>query len=66
MRLNQAQEFVISGYTPGGKTFDALIFGYYSGAELVYAGRTRSGFTPAAREQLSGTSAGRKRLIARL
>ena len=52
IRLNQAQEFVISGYTLGGKTFDALIFGYYSGAELVYVGRTRSGFTPAAREQL--------------
>jgi hypothetical protein len=32
MRLNQAQEFVISVHTLGGNTFDALIFGYYSGA----------------------------------
>jgi len=29
MRVNQGQEFVIGGYTPGPKNFDALIFGYY-------------------------------------
>ena len=29
MRLNQAQEFVIGGYTVGGKNFDAVIFGCY-------------------------------------
>lgn len=27
MRINQAQEFVIAGYTPSSKNFDALIFG---------------------------------------
>ena len=32
MRVNQAQEFVIGGYTVGGRTFDALVFGYYNGA----------------------------------
>jgi ATP-dependent DNA ligase len=31
MRINQGQEFVIGGYTIGGATFDALIFGYYEG-----------------------------------
>jgi DNA ligase D-like protein (predicted ligase) len=51
-RLNQAQEFVIGGYTVGTKTFDALIFGYYEGDRLIYAARTRNGFTPAMREQL--------------
>jgi bifunctional non-homologous end joining protein LigD len=52
MRTNQAQEFVIGGYTVGGSTFDALIFGYYEGKRLLYAARTRSGFTPALRESL--------------
>jgi DNA ligase D-like protein (predicted ligase) len=52
MRVNQAQNFVIGGYTVGGATFDALIFGYYDGPRLLYAGRTRSGFTPALRESL--------------
>ena len=47
MRVNQGQEFVIAGYTPSGKNFDALIFGYYEGDNLMYAGRTRNGFTPA-------------------
>jgi ATP-dependent DNA ligase len=44
---------VIGGYTVGTKTFDALIFGYYEGDRLIYAARTRNGFTPAVREQLS-------------
>lgn len=52
MRINQGQEFVIGGYTLGGKTFDALIFGYYEGEQLMYVARTRNGFTPALREQL--------------
>jgi ATP-dependent DNA ligase len=52
MRVNRAQEFVIGGYTLGGGHFDALIFGYWEGDRLMYAARTRSGFTPALREQL--------------
>ncbi len=52
MRVNQGQEFVIGGYTPSPKNFDALIFGYYEGGKLMYAARTRNGFTPASREQL--------------
>ena len=31
MRVNRAQEFVIGGYTIGGRRFDALIFGYWEG-----------------------------------
>ncbi len=53
MRVNRGQEFVIGGYTIGTKTFDALIFGYYEGDRLIYAARTRSGFTPAIREQIA-------------
>jgi DNA ligase D-like protein (predicted ligase) len=52
MRVNRGQEFVIGGYTLGTKTFDALVIGYYDGDRLLYAARTRNGFTPAARAQL--------------
>jgi DNA ligase D-like protein (predicted ligase) len=52
MRVNRGQEFVIGGYTRGTKTFDALVFGYYEGKELIYVARTRNGFTPLMRTQL--------------
>jgi bifunctional non-homologous end joining protein LigD len=52
MRVNQAQEVVIGGYTLGGRTFDALVFGYYDGPHLIYVARTRNGFTPSSREAL--------------
>ena len=52
MRINQGQEFVVAGYTIGTTTFDALIVGYYEGDQLIYAARTRNGFTPALRQQL--------------
>lgn len=52
MRLNRGQEFVIGGFTVGSNTFDALVFGYYEGDRLMYAGRTRNGFTPMIRGQL--------------
>ena len=52
MRVNQGQEFVIGGYTLGTRTFDALVFGYYEGDELIYVARTRNGFTPATRVAL--------------
>jgi bifunctional non-homologous end joining protein LigD len=52
MRVNRGQEFVIGGYTRGPQTFDALVFGYYEGDELIYVARTRNGFTPVTRAQL--------------
>jgi DNA ligase D-like protein (predicted ligase) len=52
MRINQGQEFVIGGYTIGGATFDALVYGYYDAGKLIYAARTRNGFTPKLREEL--------------
>ena len=52
MRVNQGQEFVSGGYTASAKNFDALIFGYYKDTQLIYAARTRNGFTPASRERL--------------
>jgi ATP-dependent DNA ligase len=52
MRVNSGQEFVIGGYTVGGRIFDALVFGYYEGPRLLYVARTRNGFTPPLRESL--------------
>jgi ATP-dependent DNA ligase len=52
MRVNVGQEFVIGGYTPSLKNLDALVIGYYDGPKLIYAARTRNGFTPASRAQL--------------
>jgi bifunctional non-homologous end joining protein LigD len=52
MRISRGQELVIGGYTIGTRTFDALIIGYYDGDRLIYASRTRNGFTPAMRVQL--------------
>ena len=48
----QGQELVIAGYTPSPKNFDALVIGYYEGDKLMYAARTRNGFTPASRVEL--------------
>ena len=52
MRINRGQEFVVGGYTVGANTFDALVFGYYDGDRLMYAGRTRNGFTRIVRQQV--------------
>ena len=52
MRVNQGQEFVIGGYTPSARSFDALVFGYYDGDKLIYVARTRNGFTPGSRDAL--------------
>lgn len=52
MRVNQGRDFVIGGYTVGTSTFDALIFGYYEGDDLIYVARTRNGFTPGLRREL--------------
>ena len=52
MRVNRGQEFVIGGYTRGDRNFDALIIGYYEKGKLLYAGRTRNGFTPPLRAEL--------------
>ena len=52
MRVNRGQEFVIGGYTRGTRSFDALVFGYYEGKDLIYVSRTRNGFTPLTRAKL--------------
>jgi bifunctional non-homologous end joining protein LigD len=39
MRLNQGQEFVIDGFTPGTTFFDSLVVGFYEGKKLLYVAR---------------------------
>jgi ATP-dependent DNA ligase len=58
MRVGGGQEFVIGGYTPSPKNFDALLVGFYEGGKLLFAAKVCNGFVPASREavfrQLSG------------
>jgi DNA ligase D-like protein (predicted ligase) len=51
-KVNQGQEFVIGGYTPGNP-FDALIVGYYEGERLLYAAKVRNGFVPQVRREVA-------------
>jgi hypothetical protein len=46
MRIGGGQEFVIGGYTPSAKNFNALVVGYYEGNKLMYAARVRTGSFP--------------------
>jgi bifunctional non-homologous end joining protein LigD len=50
-KLNQCQEFVIGGYTPGNP-FDALIVGCYEGEKLNYFAKVRAGFVPRVRREV--------------
>jgi ATP-dependent DNA ligase len=50
MRIGGGQEFVIAGYTPSPKTFDALLVGYYEGDKLIFVAWVRNGFVPTIRE----------------
>ena len=52
MRIGGGQEFVIGGYTPSPKNFDALLVGYYEGDKLIFAARVRNGFVPTTRESV--------------
>jgi len=40
------------GYTLGGSTFDALIFGYYDKGKLLYTSQTRNGLPLVSRANL--------------
>jgi bifunctional non-homologous end joining protein LigD len=52
VRANRAQELVVGGVIPASNTFDSILVGYYSGRDLMYASRIRSGFSPASRLKL--------------
>ena len=50
-KINQSQEFVIGGYTPGNP-FDALIVGVYEGERLNFVAKVRAGFMPHSRREV--------------
>jgi DNA ligase D-like protein (predicted ligase) len=50
-KLNQSQEFVIGGYTPGSP-FDGLIVGCYEGDKLNFVAKVRNGFVPRVRREV--------------
>jgi ATP-dependent DNA ligase len=56
-KINQSQEFVIGGYTPGNP-FDALIVGCYDGATLKFVAKVRAGFVPHVRREVFKKLAG--------
>ena len=49
MRIGGGQEFVIGGYTPSPKNFDAILVGYFRENKLMFAARVRNGFVPSLR-----------------
>jgi DNA ligase D-like protein (predicted ligase) len=49
MRVLQRRDFVIGGYTPAGRNFDAILIGDYEGRALQYVAKVHGGFTPAPR-----------------
>jgi DNA ligase D-like protein (predicted ligase) len=49
MRVLQRRDFVIGGYTPGGRNFHAILIGDYDGRVLKYVAKVHGGFTPALR-----------------
>jgi DNA ligase D-like protein (predicted ligase) len=51
-RLNEGQEFVIGGYTPGTMGLDSIIIGFHEGKDLMFAARVRAGFVPATRREV--------------
>jgi bifunctional non-homologous end joining protein LigD len=53
LRTNLEQEFVIGGYVPGARGFDALLVGVYEDKELVFVAKVKNGFVPRIRDELT-------------
>jgi DNA ligase D-like protein (predicted ligase) len=52
-RTNLEQEFVIGGYIPGARGFDALLVGVYEKKELIFVAKLKDGFVPRIRDEIS-------------
>ena len=44
--------FVIGGYVPGARGFDALVVGVYENKELIFVAKVKNGFVPRIRDEL--------------
>ena len=52
LRANLEQEFVIGGYIPGTRGFDALLVGVYEKRELMFVAKVKNRFVPRIRDEL--------------
>ena len=52
LRANLEQKFVIGGYIPGARGFDALLAGVYEKRELIFVAKVKNGFVPRVRNEL--------------
>ena len=55
LRTNLEQEFVIGGYIPGARGFDALLVGVYESKKLVFVAKVKNGFVPRVRDAIFPT-----------
>ena len=51
-RTNIEQEFVIGGYIPGARGFDALLVGVCEKRELIFVAKVKNGFVPRIRDEV--------------
>lgn len=51
-RTERAQEFVIGGYVPGTRGFDALLIGISEKKDFLYVAKLRNGFVPRMRAEI--------------
>jgi hypothetical protein len=68
MRVLQRRDFLIGGYTPAGRNFDAILIGDYEGRALNYVGVEHGDFTLACGRPCSSDSRAsrRKRVRSRI
>ena len=55
LRANMEQEFVVGGYIPGARGFDALLVGVYEKKKLIFVAKVKNGFVPRIRDELFPT-----------
>jgi ATP-dependent DNA ligase len=51
-RTNLEQEFVIGGYIPGARGFDALLVGVYENKEFIFVAKVKDGFVRRIRDEI--------------
>ena len=51
LRTNLEQEFIVGGYIPGARGFDALLVGVYEKKELIFV-QVKNGIVPQIRDGL--------------
>jgi bifunctional non-homologous end joining protein LigD len=54
LRTNMEQEFVIGGYIPGARGFDALLVGVYENNEFIFVAKVKNGFASNSGRALPG------------